>query len=97
MSGGAYDYFYERDTAEDILEHRSDLEQMVATCKAHDKKEAFRLLNDLYLDLEYMATVIEQKHEKLNKIMHDLEWWQSGDTGEEDFDKTVDEFMSRKK
>jgi len=29
------------------------------------------------------------------KVLHDLEWWQSGDIAREDYGKTVKEFMDR--
>lgn len=31
----------------------------------------------------------------LAKVLHDLEWWQSGDIGEEDYRETLNEFKDK--
>lgn len=31
----------------------------------------------------------------LSQVLHDLEWWQSSDIGEESYRKTVDEFKKK--
>lgn len=95
--GGTYNNYWHADTAEEILSQKYFLEEMIEICKAYDKEEALQLLNDLYSKLNKLALAIEQEHEKLSKIMLDLERWQSDDALEEDFDETVKEFMSKRK
>lgn len=38
---------------------------------------------------------LDEMMKDLVKVLHDVEWWQSGDIDEEDYRKTVDEFKKK--
>lgn len=38
---------------------------------------------------------LDEMMKDLVKVLHDVEWWQSADIGEEDYRKTVNEFKAR--
>lgn len=47
-----------------------------------------------YCGLMYDAE-LDGMMEDLVKLLHDLEWWRSGDYGEEDYRETVDKFKQK--
>lgn len=89
MSGGSYDYFSSRAT-EEVRRIASDLARMSARCTdptawgrdgvdPHDLAAIGAYLGALALKTEGLAMALS----KLEKVTHDIEWWQSGDSGPE--------------
>ena len=48
---------------------------------------------------EYVGSMydaeLDEMMEDLVKVLHDVEWWQSGDIGEDDYRKTVKAFKAK--
>lgn len=89
MSGGSYDYFY-RDASENVERVASTLDDMAARCidptgwgrEGVDGAELAAVgayLGALALKARGVALALS----KLEQVTHDIEWWQSGDTGPE--------------
>lgn len=53
----------------------------------------FQIENE-YVGAMYDAELDEMMKD-LSSLLHDLEWWQSGDYGEESYRKTVKEFKAK--
>jgi hypothetical protein len=51
-----------------------------------------------YLDIYYHNVYDEELDlmiQDLREVLHDLEWWQSSDIGEEDYRKTLNDFKKK--
>ncbi len=51
-----------------------------------------------HLDIYYHNVYDEELDlmiQNLREVLHDLEWWQSGDIGEEDYRKTLNDFKKK--
>jgi hypothetical protein len=76
MSGGAFDY---RDSA------LTDLQDMIA------REIGYIQYGSNYTDYQYNEKIVEYMKnivfdlERLSKVIHSLDWFISGDTGEDDF------------
>lgn len=89
MSGGSYDYFYSR--APDALSSiASDLTAMSERCfdrtawgrdevDPNELEAVGAYLAALAIKVDGVAIALK----KLKEVTHDIEWWQSGDTGPE--------------
>lgn len=51
-------------------------------------------VEDEYVGLMYDAELDEMMKDLVD-VLHDVEWWQSSDIGEEDYRKTVKEFKNK--
>lgn len=51
------------------------------------------------IEYEYVGkmqdVILNELMKDLVKVLHDLEWWQSGDTSEEDYRETVNDFKEK--
>lgn len=63
MSGGSYDYMYER-------------------------------IESMYCERTFDPVINSLIHD-LCKVLYELEWWQSGDTGEDQYRKTAERFKRK--
>lgn len=84
MSGGSYDYLHVRDSDE-ILNYERKLSEMIDRLAglgyAEDAaKESAELLL-IMRQYSVRASVIMQR---LSEVWHAVEWWDSGDSGEDD-------------
>jgi hypothetical protein len=78
MSGGSYNYLCFADTAGDVLNH-SEFHNMLERLRGLPyAKSAVREMESI---LELKAK-LEQKCRLLNDVWHDVEWWDSADSGE---------------
>lgn len=95
MSGGSYNYFYSRapDELRSVASNLSGMSQRCTDPEAwgRDKVDPNDLaavgayLGALALKVEGLALALE----KLKDVTHDIEWWESGDTGP---DRVVESF-----
>jgi len=102
MSGGSYDYFYSK-CPETLAHFGSTLEHMAERCaeraagppEKHYKEgtdldlaalgECAVYLRAIAWRMRGMATLLS----KWEEVMHDIEWWASGDSGAEE---VIEEF-----
>lgn len=98
MSGGSYDYLYNKDFdgAESIFRYSFSLRKMKKDAIKFGKTEFGIELEELYSFLKKTETMICEKFKKLKPLMKAFEWWQSSDTSEEDFDKVFRHWEEKK-
>lgn len=91
MSGGSYDYLYCKEPEElfSRVEYIEDMSEL-----------ALRLgYKDIALDLTRLAEYIKSAnirvsvlHAQLRGVMHDLEWYDSCDIGEDTFKERIEKY-----
>lgn len=92
MSGGSYNYFYSRGP-EELESIARNLESMAIDCEK-PSTWALECMAEEGVSAKELATVgkhlrrvagrvtaVLAQIEPLKEVMHDIEWWQSGDTG----------------
>ncbi len=85
MSGGSFSYLYGRDDdiAPDVYLSMADVMDRWPDAQARLRQLA-KLLDD--------AKAI---HREMSGVMHDVEWWQSRDYGEDQVDEGVEEWRKK--
>lgn len=96
MSGGSFDYLCYKDP-ESMLNNIHLVKEMYEFLYKEGKNDAAREIEKYYLDLIMFKDMVTTRHQRLNKILHDVEWWVSGDSGEETFDKMWKKFLEETK
>lgn len=86
MSGGSFRYLYSS-LQDNPFDHYGDLEKMIDWLREKGKIEAADRLQRLYNLLLESQNKIEKEISSLSPVMYKAEWWCSGDSGEEQFDK----------
>ena len=90
MSGGSFDYFYSRAPG-DIARIASDLEDMASRCANPGEwggptdvdRDELAAVGEYLGALAIKARGLGIALNRLEQVTHDIEWWQSGDTGPE--------------
>lgn len=96
MSGGSYDYLYCKE-AHELFEYNNirtltEMEQRFLELDYEDIARDFRRL------IEYIKSAnnrVQVLAEHLNELMHDIEWYDSCDIGEETLVKSVERYRQR--
>lgn len=98
MSGGSYDYLYCKE-GEDIFSYscKEWLERMSDDLsKLGYADDAAKETIQLLLTIRAAQNRIDVMKERLNPIFRAMEWWQSGDSGEECLKETLSEYRGEK-
>jgi hypothetical protein len=84
MSGGSYNYLCKVYDPEDIFSHMGDLRAMA------DRLAGLGYAQDAAAETEDLICMINQaririatRMDRLREVWHDVEWWDSGDNGED--------------
>lgn len=93
MSGGSYNYLCVASDIADLLEKRQELKEMAERLEglpwARDAAiETWQLIH--YIDRVQVRT--EAYIKSLKEVWHAVEWWDSGDWGEDQVRATLAEF-----
>ena len=93
MSGGSYDYLYCKDCDElftySSIRTLEEMESRFLELGYEDVAKDFRRL------IEYIKSAnnrVEVLSEQLNELMHDIEWYDSGDIGADTLAERVEEY-----
>jgi hypothetical protein len=92
MSGGSFNYLYLKDAGEmagDIEQLERMIEALSDLGYADDVAQGAKELLDAY-------GLIEAKKEKLNDVFWAMEWWRSGDQGEDTVRKFIAKYRENK-
>lgn len=93
MSGGSYSYLYCKDACELFEYHHTEqLEDMAdrfLELGYEDVARDFRRLVEYIKSAQIRVDVLAKQ---LKDLMHDIEWFDSADIGEESLAKTVEEY-----
>ena len=94
MSGGSYDYLCFKDV--------SDIDTRTLAGMAFDLKNDgyLTIADDLYAFLTELVNTkrkLATKWDKFSEVTKAWEWYQSNDTGKDDFDKAAKEYLEGKK
>ena len=96
MSGGSYNYLFCKETCElfDYSNIRTleEMESRFLGLGYDDIAKDFRRL------IEYIKSAnnrVEVLGNQLNNLMHDIEWYDSGDIGEDTLAKRVEEYRTK--
>lgn len=95
MSGGAFNYLYQKE-----LEHYvsyqvpyEDFENMLAELLELCPEAAKELLT-LKREAISFRDSWEARMRRLQPILHDIEWWRSGDSSKDAVDKSIREYLA---
>ena len=97
MSGGSYEYLFVKDVdqllnAESLI--KAMFERLAGLGYAEDAaKETF----DLLLTLRQFRVRIEVMQGRLSEVWRAIEWWDSGDSGEDGFKEALDSYRLKTK
>jgi hypothetical protein len=97
MSGGSYDYLCHKDI-EDLFNMDRQLQEMsdrLAGLGYAD--DAARETQEFILNLRQFRNRIEAAAKRLNGVWYAVEWWDSGDYGEEQVKEALAEYRGEKK
>lgn len=84
MSGGSYNYLCHAWDLDDLLEHRAGLEKMSARLAGLGwAEDAARETEELLVMLRQWQVRAETRMERLREVWKAVEWWDSGDWGED--------------
>jgi hypothetical protein len=96
MSGGSFNYLYAADL-EDFINREGDLERMrdelIALGNAED---AVRETDEIILMLRQFRVLIETRANRMSPIWKAMEWWRSGDSGEEAVTIAIEKYRNPK-
>lgn len=96
MSGGSYDYLFCKETCElfnySNIRTLEEMESRFLGLGYDDIAKDFRRL------IEYIKSAnnrVEVLGNQLNGLMHDIEWYDSGDIGEDTLAKRVEKYRAK--
>ena len=96
MSGGSYDYLFCKETCElfsySNIRTLEEMESRFLELGYDDIAKDFRRL------IEYIKSAnnrVEVLGNQLNNLMHDIEWYDSGDIGKDTLAKRVEEYRTK--
>lgn len=97
MSGGSFEYVcFKLDDEDQIFSSLKELRNMESYLRARGKQEAADEIQQAIFKLE----TCQRRALNIGKHIHDLayavEWWASGDFGEEDVDEALDKMSGEK-
>lgn len=93
MSGGSYDYLYCKQPA-DLFEP-SNVRNLEEMCQRFIELDYMDVAMDFRRLIEYIKTAcnrVDVLSVQLNELMHDIEWYDSGDIGVDTLAKSVEEY-----
>lgn len=97
MSGGSYDYASLSMDLEDLLRNKTKLIEMSESILGLGyADDVVKLMQEMFLNLHHWEILAEMYCKKLGNVWHDYEWWRSGDYGEEQFKKALNECRTPK-
>ena len=92
MSGGSFEYLCFKQT-EDLFGWCGELQQMSDALAVYEGAEDVAAeTQKLLMDIRIYKNRVEVAKEKLGPVWKAMEWWKSGDWGEEDFIKALEKF-----
>lgn len=97
MSGGSYNYLCYKDIRNNIGEISTSSEEMGDDMIKEGFVDAGKELLKLALDIEMFIGMMDARFERLTGIMHDWEWYTSGDYGKHQFEEGWKEFLEGEK
>lgn len=93
MSGGSYEYICFKDEIGDLLNRRDQVEHMAERlARLGYAKDAAKETYDFLLWLRMVEAQFEARHERLSGVWRAVEWWDSGDSGEDDLQVALEEY-----
>lgn len=96
MSGGSYNYLCHKDSSQLLSgEADEDLQEMAdSLAELKYANDAAQETQDLLLTIRQSRNRIESSRKRLEAIWHSLEWWISGDSGEDEFKKSLERYRN---
>lgn len=95
MSGGHFNYVC-FEAEENPFKALPDLRNMETCLRSHNKQLAADEVLKYILMIETAQHRLEVAHKHFNNLLFAVEWWASGDWGEEDVDRAYDEMIKGK-
>jgi hypothetical protein len=91
MSGGSYNYICYADI-EGLLQNEDQIESMAEQLSLLGHREAAKETLEIFNDLVESRNRIEAKKERLESVWRAVEWWASGDSGQEGVNKALAQY-----
>jgi hypothetical protein len=93
VSGGSYEYICFADEIDRLLNKRDQVERMADRLAALGyAKDAAKETWDFLLWLRMVEAQFEARHERLSEVWRAVEWWDSGDSGEDGLQAALEEY-----
>ena len=106
MSGGSFNYLFRETDMEELWHKRDNIYKIIGVLYAQGFKDAADEFTAFYTSLDNAvnpytddkepAVGLENWWNQLRSVAQGLEWWQSGDTGREQFKKSWHEYQQKK-
>lgn len=97
MSGGSFGYLSGREV-EELFECQHLVEQMRdALIELGYAPDAAKETDELLLMLRQYSALIALRQERLAPVWHEMEWWQSNDSDEDDFREALAKYRGEDK
>lgn len=96
MSGGSFDYLYSK-SASELMNRTADIGDMADELMRLGYEPEARDVLRLYEYVRSAKIRIEVLKEQLEDVMHDVEWYESCDIGEETLKETIEKYRRGEK
>jgi thymidylate synthase len=92
MSGGSFDYLCWKEPCDVDLDL---LDTMEKDMRSENQNEAANEIFKYKLKIDLYKEELEKLRQRLEAVMHDWEWYRSGDSDINRFKKSVNEMLSK--
>jgi len=89
MSGGSFDFLYSKDI--DSEDFRVNLKKMIKFMKL----DGFLIIANHLEKIDFNLDKAQEIKDNLNDVLHDYEWYFSGDSGKEKFEETMTKYLEK--
>ncbi len=94
MSGGSYNYLCYKEI-NDLIYDKSDLRNMVDRLIELGYKDVAKETESLILTIDSFEVRASARIDRLKDVWHSVEWYDSGDSGKESIEKSVNEYREK--
>lgn len=96
MSGGSYEYASDTRSIQDLSQHICELKRMVFDLKTYHAEDVSADTEELIRYFEQLEDEFIERIKPLQKVWHALEWFKSGDWGEDGLQEAIEEYRNHK-
>jgi len=95
MSGGSYNYLYSKTAGELVEGYGLDLRPIAIRMTQLDILDAAKETEELLTYINHVQIVIDTRMAHLKDILHAVEWYDSGDYGDDSLKQAITEWRNK--
>ena len=95
MSGGSFNYLCHKEL-DDFFQNTEELQSMADSLSEAGAQDASVLTNSIVYQVNKTRAIVEPMMSDLYEVWHAMEWWRSGDYGDETFKEKLKEWREKK-